>query len=161
MAHSNGHGAGLRLGFTGTRDGMTAAQAKAFRALLDKLRPVEFHHGDCIGSDEDAHEIFHKWRRSESPAVTGIDPVIHVHPPDNDSKRARVKLYEGDVLHEEQSYHVRNKAIVDAGTLLVATPNSPAEQLKSGTWWTIRAAKKAGTKFKIIRPDGSITAKLP
>lgn len=146
------------VGFTGTRDGMTSAQAKTLRELIAKLKPAEFHHGDCVGSDEDAHEIVDKWRMGLADA--GYHHHIHVHPPDNDKARARVKLREGDVLHEEQPYHARNKAIVEACDVLLATPHSDVETLQSGTWWTLRCAKKTGTKYKIIRPDGSIATKF-
>ena len=44
------------IGFTGTRQGMTAEQKSALRNLLDG-GAGDFHHGDCIGADSEAHGI--------------------------------------------------------------------------------------------------------
>jgi hypothetical protein len=41
----------LRIGFTGTRQGMTKRQRNALRDLLAA------HHGDAVGVDAEAHDI--------------------------------------------------------------------------------------------------------
>ena len=58
------------VGFTGTRQGMTDDQKCALRKLLSEIArngsfPLLFHHGDCVGSDEEAHEI-----------AVGLDAVV-------------------------------------------------------------------------------------
>jgi hypothetical protein len=45
----------LKLGFTGTRAGLTAAQAARLRELV--AGATEVHHGDCVGADEQFHRI--------------------------------------------------------------------------------------------------------
>jgi hypothetical protein len=42
------------LGFTGTRKGMDPTQLNQFLKLITKIRPEEFHVGDCIGADKEA-----------------------------------------------------------------------------------------------------------
>ena len=46
----------MRLAFTGTRQGMTAAQRRRCATLLRELMPEEVHHGDAIGADAEFHD---------------------------------------------------------------------------------------------------------
>lgn len=45
------------VAFTGTQQGMTESQKKQFSNLIIELKPKVFIHGDCIGSDSEAHDI--------------------------------------------------------------------------------------------------------
>ena len=48
----------MKIGFTGTRHGMTPQQIEALNALLPVADPTaEFHHGDCLGADAVAQRI--------------------------------------------------------------------------------------------------------
>ena len=48
----------MKYGMTGTRKGMTDAQAQAFVFALKKHPKLDhLVHGDCIGADNDAHDI--------------------------------------------------------------------------------------------------------
>lgn len=134
----------IRIGFTGTAKGMTRAQKSILAHWLPKTTDVEFHHGDCIGADAEAHKIV----RQECTASS----VIIVHPPDIDTKRA---FCEGDVILDTFGYIARNHDIVDAVTQMVATPKGFQEELRSGTWATIRYAKKRSVPVTIIWPDGT------
>lgn len=49
----------------------------------------------------------------------------------------------------------RNHDIVDATEWLIATPKK-FEEIRSGTWATVRYAKKVKKPVTIIWPDGSI-----
>ncbi|HJV74804.1 MAG TPA: hypothetical protein VJ654_11325 [Noviherbaspirillum sp.] len=99
-----------KIGFSGTRHGMTAGQQQAFRQWIRERQPHEFHHGDCIGADAQAHDIV----REVAPACR-----IVLHPPINSSKRA---FCHADIELLPHAYLRRNKNIVLATSELVATP---------------------------------------
>jgi hypothetical protein len=44
--------------------------------------------------------------------------------------------------------------IVVESELLIATPKEVKEQLRSGTWATVRRARKVGIPIILITPDG-------
>src|SRR5262245_13605371 len=131
----------IHVGFTGTRHGATDAQHAAMRRLLETLTEVTAHHGDCVGADAQFHAIARalKWR-------------IVIHPPVDDSERARC---EGDESRAPLTHMKRNKAIVDAATLMLAAPYQMTEQELGGTWKTIRMARKAKKPLVIVFPDGT------
>ena len=139
----------MKIGFTGTRQGMTDAQSNAFEELFVKLfhqdlSVREFHHGDCIGSDE------------EADALVRVEPgvFLHVHPCNLFRQRAYTT---GDFEYTEMPPLKRNREIVDATEVLIATPSDTKEIFRgSGTWATVRYARKQGRKIHIIFPDGSI-----
>lgn len=136
------------IGFTGTAQGMTRAQMSTFyHKILRRsgLLIVQFHHGDCVGADEQAHNLV----RKENP-----DIQIVGHPPKNPKQRAWCVC---DVLMKEDDYIPRNHNIVDAVEEMVATPKGMKEELRSGTWATIRYTKKQGKALWIIWPNGVMT----
>ena len=124
------------VGFTGTKQGMTVFQQDTLCRLLAKYRPVEFHHGDCIGADHQAHLIAKK---------LGIRIVVH--PPDNPKARA---YCDADLTMPEKSYLERNHNIVDCSDLIIAAPKSQREQLRSGTWATVRYTRKQQKDLVIL-----------
>ena len=127
------------IGFTGTQNGMTSYQISKTYQVLERYNPIEVHHGDCIGSDSQFHDI-----------VIGLGIDIVIHPPINDDKRAFKTGYLD--IFEEREYLVRNKIIVDSCTVLIATPEEPDEVLRSGTWSTVRYARKAEKTVIVIPP---------
>jgi len=136
------------LGFTGTRrEGFpTINQIAAVNTLITLvIHPQNVHHGDCIGSDEWFHQAM---KHSSRKRV----PIVHVHPPDNPRYRA---FRDTDVSYEPKPYMMRNQDIVDAVSILIATPDG-LEEMRSGTWATIRRARKKGIPIYIIYPNGSI-----
>ena len=72
-----------KIGFTGTRAGMTDEQKLVFTGWIITNDPYEFHHGDCKGADEEAHNIV----RVKINRCRMIG-----HPPDNDKQRAKCKF---------------------------------------------------------------------
>lgn len=130
----------MRIGFTGTQEGMTEMQAQFVFGELMMLVVTEAHHGWCIGADAQFHEML-PWTHA----------TIHGHPPLNTSKMADL-AFPPDVAHEAKEYLVRNRDIVDATEWLIAAPRGD-EELRSGTWSTVRYARKLGRPVSIIMPD--------
>lgn len=132
-----------KIGFTGSQNGLTRSQRNSLYdvfKLLSIRGGVELHHGDCVGADAAAHNI-----------AEILQFRIVGHPPTNSSKRA---FCEFDEVHPRADYLVRNQHIVGATSILVACPSGP-EVLRSGTWATVRVARKLGRRIIIIPPDGN------
>lgn len=127
----------MKIGFTGTQKGMTLLQRKTFCRLISKCS--ELHLGDCVGSDTEAYWLFNGLK------------VGHI--PKNPLKRSFLK-YDKERL--PKPYLERNKEIVNETEVLIATPKEPKEVLRSGTWATIRYAKKRNKKVYVIFSDGRI-----
>lgn len=128
----------MKTGFTGTQEGMTIYQSRALWIFLRNADPDEFHHGDCIGADETAHYI----AKSLGIYVVG-------HPPANPKKRA---FTDCDEWREPKPYLERNHDIVDESDEIVACPKSRDEELRSGTWSTVRYAIRKGKLEGLIYP---------
>lgn len=129
------------IGFTGTQEGMSELQQKLLHDILAFAvkdgDTVVFHHGDCIGADEQAHEI----------ALT-LGCKIHIHPPVNGSKRAFCDAW--DAIYESKPYLDRNKDIVNSSIGLIAAPKTTKEEQRSGTWSTVRYATKNNKPIIIL-----------
>lgn len=131
----------LHVGFTGTRDGMTIPQRQGLDAYLWGLAHtrVLMHLGDCLGADAEA------WRMAKEHGMWTIG-----HPPSDPKHRAWLTY---DETREARPYLDRNHDIVDASELLIATPRGK-EVLRSGTWATVRYARKRNVEVVIIDPWG-------
>ena len=125
---------------------MTRQQQEVVRWLLIEIEPTEVHHGDCIGADEQLHEI----ARS-----LGIATVVH--PPTSEKKRAFCKSFTR--RYEPKEYLSRNKDIVEESAMLIAAPDEREvnEVRRSGVWATVRYARKAGLPVLVAYPNGSWT----
>lgn len=128
----------MKVGFTGTRRGMTQHQKEQFVLKMLELNPVEFHHGDCKGADADAHDIV----REFFPEI-----YIVIHPPILTQTQAFKK---GDEHRWPGSYIQRDKAIVDSTDYLIGAPLDNVEQIRSGSWTTIRYARKTGKPYMVL-----------
>jgi hypothetical protein len=132
----------IKIGFTGTREGMSSKQKEEIKQILqsylDKGKKIVVNHGDCLGADKDFHDIC----RSLSS-----DIVIRIYPPSDNKLRAYCK---GDNILETKPYLERNKDIINSCDILLACPKTKEEELRSGTWYTIRYARENDKKFKII-----------
>lgn len=137
------------VGFTGTRLEMKKAQQETCRQVLTDLfsgtnGSDQFRHGDCIGSDEQAHKI-----------VEYIPWVqIHIHPPEDNRYRAYCRSI-CCYIYKPKPYLDRNKDIVNETKILVAVPRGPEER-RSGTWSTVRYARSLKHYIIVIWPDGRI-----
>ena len=138
----------LTVGFTGTQKGMTANQKFTVYTILQSYAALDhgtmvFRHGDCIGADAEADKFAH-----------ALGYYVITHPPVNESKRACCP----DAWYEEpaKEYLERNKDIVHAASVMIATPGEREEVLRSGTWSTVRYAKKNWTTVLIVYPEGDV-----
>lgn len=134
------------LGFTGSSsEGIpTLAQIVKAEEILFHMQPANVHHGDCINADA----WFHAW----ATGPRKYRPFVHVHPPDKDTFRAGCI---GNVNHVPKPYMKRNDDIVKASNALLAMPHGP-EEVRSGTWATIRRARKKGIPIFIVYPNGKL-----
>lgn len=133
----------VSIGFTGTRKGMTAGQKTTLRELIPKA--TEAHHGDCIGSDEEFHEI-----------CAELEIPIVIHPPEDDKLRAYCNSGNIIYIHPPRPYLVRNQIIVDTCDLLLVCPKEDAEpppQRGQGTWSCARYARRIERRMRIIWPE--------
>lgn len=138
------------LGFTGTRSGMTDPQKAAFRKLVEKLQPREFRHGDCVGADEESHDI-----------VREIVPEcrIIIHPPIDTKARA---WRTGDAILTPLTHFARNREIVRASMVMAGASLTAFRTERGGTWYTLDFAVKVGRPIHVLWPDGHVTqGKVP
>lgn len=130
-----------KIGVTATQQGLTAAQKITGRHLMEGAS--ELHHGDCIGGDYDLHCI---GRHSAA------DPRIVIHPPADPKKRAWCV---GDALLRPDDYRERNTHIVELADVLLAFPAGMFEVVRSGTWMTVRIARRTHVPVVVVWPDGT------
>lgn len=145
----------MNIGFTGTREGMTEHQRKWFRYTFMRCAGKShiniFHHGDCMGADDQAHSIV---RHIKEDYASFLHISIILHTPIED--RLRAFCHGADAKNKPLPYLKRNDQIAKESDHLIACPLGP-EILKSGTWHTVRCARRRGVPITIIWPDGRIT----
>lgn len=132
------------VGFTGTRQGMTEAQRSTVIKLLSSKETHMAHHGGCIGADIDFDTICRD--------ILSIPTSVH---PSN-LKNQQGKWSYTNVVFPEKPPLDRNKDIVDSVDFLVACPKGYIEEIRSGTWATIRYTRKVEKPLYIVYPNGSI-----
>lgn len=133
------------IGISATRRGMTRAQLKWLWSVLSG-QEGELHHGDCLGGDAQAHDM-----------ATLLGWTIIIHPPAETEFRARKQAA---VILPPKPYLDRNHDIVDAADVLIAAPQTHGEEVRSGTWATIRYAAISLTPFRIVSPDGAVRRQI-
>ena len=143
------------IGFTGTRNGMTEAQKKRVKFIINNLHYLETdspnekivaHHGDCVGADLDFHTIVRNhggfW--------------VKCHPPNKSNLRA-YSLCDESV--KEKGYLTRDRDIVDESEIVIGCPREntePEDDRAGGTWYTIRYAQRTDTVVIVVWPNGQI-----
>jgi hypothetical protein len=146
-----------RLGFTGTgKAPLRPAQRARLRFELslraDCLEPVELHLGDCIHADAECYELAEEMNASCRHLRSAAPFLLIGHPPVNPRYRAFLAYH---VELPAKGYTERDDDIVAVSEELLACPRGAEEELRSGTWTTVRHALKRGVKVLIIWPDGS------
>jgi hypothetical protein len=144
----------MKLGFSGTQATLPALQIFVLQGQLQRLLGPgdEFHHGDCVGADKSAHGFV--------VALKAVRPGLTIvgHPPLDERKRAFTLC---DVYWPARSWLTRNRDIVDVSERMVFTPRQDHEVLRSGTWSTIRYARRQRKPIMIVFPDGRVEEEVP
>jgi len=153
----------LKIGFTGTKNGMDALQKESlvtlFNQAVQENDEVEFHHGDCIGADAQAARLMDLVRRNLI-RVHGPNPSCRVkivcHPgyPPNHPEETKYRAFTtfNDEVRDPKPFIARDHDIVDETDKLIAAPVSKTEETRSGTWTTVRYARKKNKPYVAIYP---------
>lgn len=142
----------MNVGFTGTQKGMTVKQAAGVTALLKLFRAAttdtpQFHFGWCIGADDEAAMI-----------AGNLGYTLIAHPGNDRSKRGGIAP---SVALGECPNLTRNGNIVHMTNVLIAAPLLNQEEQRSGTWSTVRRARKALRPIFTVWPSGRIEGEGP
>ena len=132
----------MKVSFTGTRSGMSAWQKQQLeKFFLDHRGEISvFVHGACIGADEEAHAIARK--------VFGKSLYIAIFP---STAKTRVDGLDAQYVAELMKPFERDQEIVKLGCdVLLAAPLQMGEVPRSGTWSTIRYAKKKKVRVETM-----------
>lgn len=134
------------IGFTGTRAGLTEAQRGALAQFLRAWHVMAVVHGDAIGADAQFDALA---RELHLPRV--LRPCIF------DKQRAHCERFPEKLLkvYAPLDPLTRNTKIVDDAHIVLAAPAGPETQ-RSGTWATVRAARRARKHRIIVYPSGQI-----
>jgi hypothetical protein len=144
---------GLAVGITGTVEGSTTRQLVVLNEVLRSFTFLELHHGDAVGVDAESHGLVRRIQFQLGDSASR--PRIVLHPPVKNGKRAFCQ--DADEEREPFEYLERDQNIVDEIDVLIAVPKDAEEQLRSGTWATVRYARKRKTVLIIrINPDGTV-----
>jgi hypothetical protein len=140
----------MTIGFTGTQRGMTKVQRETVKALLRDFAPDMVRHGMCIGADAEFHDLAREQRIYiiGHPGTTRYDEALN---------RATVVC---DHTLDEKYFLDRNRDIVDGSALMLAAPSQWNEQVRSGTWSTIRYARRVCRRLVIVGPNGRADARF-
>lgn len=150
----------MRVGFTGTRIGMTHSQKHAVRSILGDLESkysdapneIEFVvHGCCVGADADFDAICLDMGYTR----IGLPSTV-------ESMRSTCNC---DFMAIPTSPLSRNVAIASNCDVLLACPKEAiatwaTEPFRGGTWHTIRQARIHKKRIIIIWPDGTFKKEI-
>lgn len=137
------------IGFTGTT-AVTNLQAVYIDAIIRDLTADRFVSGCANGVDTVA--ALSAWSEHWTAKHLLLVPEAKYH-------NERLVLYMGkhpdvEVRQVPGGYLKRDDAIVKESNELVAFPRTAREILRSGTWATIRRARKAGVPVRLFPLEG-------
>lgn len=112
----------IKIGITGTREGMNELQFQKLIEYLETDELLEIHHGDCVGVDAEV-AVYAKM----------LGHRIVCHPPSNEKLRA---FTDYDECRPAYGYLQRDRNIVDSVDMLLVIPLTNVKKRGSGTWYT-------------------------
>src|SRR6202795_4075150 len=128
---------GKKVGFTGTHKGADPMQLAVAKERLKSLKELgldEFHHGACIGADEQVAKIAKE---------LGFRVVSHPGLASDPKNLVFRSVWDGsDETREAKPFIKRDHDIVDETEVMLATPKGYAEEARRGTGTRGRYAKK-------------------
>lgn len=138
------------LGMTGTRDGMTEAQKTTCLKLFLEFKPDIYIHGCCQGADQDFHHLIIKTTLGKKcPQIEGYPASIW-----QEQWAADQQFHH---LHKGYTYKERDLIIATRSKWFLGFPRGYEEELRSGTWMTLRMRRKLNKSFIIVLPNGTPT----
>ena len=137
----------MDISITGSRyfDARDSEQQK--RSFIEELRGLYFdgvgvlHHGDAIGADAFSHQV-----------AVSLGMRIVIHPPLNSQYRAFCNNGSVTIL-PTKPYLERNFDLIKATEILLVLPIQNQEIQRSGTWHTVRVARRNNRSVVIFFPD--------
>lgn len=123
---------------------MSPAQHSAVHLQLRSLYEQGYRfvrHGDCVGADAQFDSM-----------ARNVGYSVIMHPPSNSYKRAFCNRRGPTEVLPTKGFIERNHDIVDASSVMIATPKEKDEQLRSGTWATIRYSRKKRVTLTVVYP---------
>ena len=142
----------MKVGVTATRWGVDERRLDTFKYIIEKLGITHFDFGMCVGGDTQAYKI-----------VRSLDKTVWVkgHPPIEQGQF--FSNVDCDDIAKPKDYLSRDRDIVDESEVMIAMPKENTEKRRSGTWYTVRYAKKviksdkgSCKKLYIILPNGKV-----
>jgi hypothetical protein len=144
----------LNVGFTGAQTGMSEKQRDRVREVLTRLRKMSennsFRYGACVGADSQAMlEALH------------LGYTIVAFPANNVAVSKHGIIPITATVMKATPALLRNHTIVDGCDVLIAAPDGPHERLRSGTWATVRYARRRKAPIVFCWPDGRARKEIP
>jgi hypothetical protein len=136
---------GLIWGESGTREGATKLQVASVGWLWSRYDISLLHNGAYYrGVDR---QLYHLAKGFQIPVI--------LHPPHWDD----IQVFWGieDEQRDAAPSLVRNKNIILESECMVAIPRGIKEELRSGTWMTVRHTRKQSKPLAIVWPNGLIS----
>ena len=107
---------------------------------------VEFHHGDCIGADDEAATIAYE---------EGCSIVVHPGYPKGKPEDTTFRAFNphSETILPAKEFLARDHDIVNIADHMIAAPHTEKELVRSGTWTTVRYARKANKGISFVFTD--------
>lgn len=131
------------VAITGTRKGITLKQRATFELWLGFGKVGTLCHGAAIGADE---EIAIRCKE--------FGCKLLAFPCNIASQQSKKAIEISDEVFDEEPPLTRNRNMVDYALSVMAFPATMAEEMRSGTWATIRYANKKGINVQMFWPNG-------
>lgn len=138
------------IGFTGPRSGINSTQIEIFADLFRHLDGHAMVHGGAQGADEQADTV----------AAGLIDPWnIEIFPGNEDRQRYWQCKMPRRQVHQWIAPLDRNRLVANACHVLIAAPRTASEEARSGTWTTVRYARRMRIRHVLVWPDGDVVSR--